>query len=272
VKPVYISGEVTLSPNDVKSPDNSGLSLRNPFLAPMWIDRINFSFDDDYAGIVYTDLKLGTVPLTDGFVPTDLLCEPQEFSNQVGLRRVAWVLSRPLFLLPGEFLYPRFFHSAQGGTDPLAAHITYIGRSLEGGDPMPSPGKTFMPYVSSWVAPSHVGGAAYTDKSSESNLRNPFPDPLEVVCMRGRISKGSTLTTGSAVFQNTLVRAVNQDNSIVAKDNSEFFTLFGDGFWRTRFALPANGFVVVSLTENWSTLNPANTYWPRFSMIGYRTR
>lgn len=270
MKPVYISGEVALNNRDIKTPDNSSISLANPFTAPMWVDRINFTFNDSMAGVIYCELKLGNEPLTDGFVPVDLLTEPQEFSVQRGMISSPWVLSRPIYVPENGYIQPRFYHSGLGSVAPVTARITYIGRAFEPGDARPDPEDLWLPYISSYIATARVGGSNYADKSSESNLRNPFAQPLDVVCLRGRIGLGNDIASDASAFQSTQVRGVNQDSAVVLRDSSEFFALFGDGFWRTRFRLPGNGFLVMTLTENYSALSALNTYRPRFSMVGYR--
>lgn len=288
MKPVYISGEVSLANGEIKAITNSSLGLANPNAAPMWIDQIGITvsnivaFSRNYPrnAIIHADINLAGQDLTSGFVPCSFLAEPPD--HRGALRDAAssyltpWVLSRPIFVPEKEFIFPRFYHSGRGITSATQVRFTMVGRSLEARDPLPDPATLSLPYVSSWIPTARAGGSNYTAKSSESDLRNPFSTPLDVVAVIGQMVKASggsivNIVDDASVFEGTLVRIVNQDGSVVVKDSSEFFTLFGvDNFWRANFQLPNSGYLVMNLIQNYSALSAANTYRPQFGMVGYR--
>lgn len=275
MKPVFPSAEVALSNGSFRAPQDASILLSNPLSAPMWIDKINiFATPGGSAlagSVARAELRIGNTYLTNGPVPSLLLFEPDQFKrNVVNLNEDSlWELSRPIFIPEGEFLLPRFCHAGDGTTSNITVRITYSGRSFEAGDPEPS--EYWLPFVSSFIGTARVGGADYTETSSESALRNPFSEPLDVVCLNGSLKHNIGSTFDGPVEFQTILRAVNQDSIIVIKDGTDFFSAFGnqDSF-RTRFTLPPNGFVVLQLTENYAALDVSNVIRPRFSMVGYR--
>lgn len=273
MKPVFVSAEVSVANQAFLAPQNASTLLSNPFFAPMWIDSINIYVDNSYQDIIRTELRLGNAYLTAAPVPSLLLFEPStQFTRVYDDRASYWQLSRPLFIPQGQFLLPRFYHSGDGGTATQSVRVTYTGRSFEPGDPLPD--EYWMPYVAPYVATTRAGGVSdFTDDSSESTLRNPFSESLEIVSLNGSLlpNNGSSFT-GAVEFQQTQVRGVNQDSVVVIRDGTEFFTLFGNqNAFRTAFSLPPNGFIVLYLNENYASISALNTaIHPRFSMVGYR--
>lgn len=274
--------------------------LKNPHGTPILIDEIRFnvqpanaagSADRHVAGDLRVQLKLGRVPLTNGFVPIWSLClgvnqtfgaNAEQVVQQSGDRAVApslytWHLPKPLYVPTGGYLDPLFQNAAVHFNTAKTCRIVYAGRVLSADAPIPE--KIHVPWATAFVGASKAAGTDTTEQSREHHLVNPFDVPLKVQRFIGRLAQviGSFAEAPSAgavdaALQLATIRMVDSGGRIVIRDPTPFNHVFSikDRAWTVNAVLPPRGFYVAYFDERYSSLS-GNAIQVFLSMIGHRT-
>ena len=287
--PVMLSATLVVPINSVRGLADS-TQLQNPSRTAMWLDEIRFfvSFGtSDFSTLslqLRVSLKLGRTPITNGFVPIGLLGKLLNPYETIYLQYTSgafytWKLPKPLYIPAGEYLIPAVQHIGVAGiTADANVRITYAGRSTPSGRPAPS--VLNVPWATAFVAPSR-GTGAFTDQSYETDLVNPFNEPLRVQRFLGDVvlaDSNNNRTYGNSVICSigsrfTTVRMVNSNGAILARDPTPFNHLFNitDRAWTVNALLPPKGFYTAYLAQDYSLLDLASvTITPIISMIGHR--
>lgn len=205
--PIHLFATATLSPNSqVAVPAQN---LQNPLGGPMEIHEIRFQISarqpveaitgfpiylSDQGALVGVKLDLGTVELTNGFVPAWCLGQDMNqaaktsFTNNLPTGNVQqitsyyrWVLPKPLYVPEGATIVPQFQHR---GFAPVAVQvgIGYSGRALPRNTPKPP--KAFVPWVSSYFSRAFQFTTSATgsqfDQSSPVDLFNKWDTPIQL--------------------------------------------------------------------------------------------
>lgn len=196
--PVHLTAYTTLASNS--SGGVNAIALKNPNGTPMEVLEIKFqlrtnsaaALDANLGGTVACKLGLGNYPLTNGFVPVWSFgrreCELEVSSNATPTFEQAmeytWRLAKPLYVPAGAVILPTFQHRGVVQND-ITVRISYSGRSL---DPSaPPPAKLALPYVAQWVSKSFaISTTPDSDQSTETDLVNPFSEPLLLQRFVGR--------------------------------------------------------------------------------------
>lgn len=177
------------------------LALKDPHAVE--IHAIKFSIlaaDNTVAvngGMVGVSLTLGSLPVTQGYVPiwnfargeslVDDSCTTRSYdATAQGFPYCAdyvWRLPRPLYVPPGRVLVPQVQHRGVISS-AIDFRISYVGRTVE-----EKKGKATIqvPYVTSWSSNSYALADGRTlERSNETDFRNPFTRPLHVLYFVGR--------------------------------------------------------------------------------------
>lgn len=284
-------------------------ALRNPTGAPMEIHEIRFeaAIDDtstsagermvEYItpGVMGVDLSLGSMPLTNGFVPAWLLGRGTHLREEGGVgsngKRVlhTWRLSRPMYVPAGGVVTPTLQHRG-GITQPLDMRITLSGRSLVG---QRKPTRSFLPYATSYVSKTFDANSLRdTDESRELDLVNPSSEPLMVERFTGRLLVSTrytatgyspkTWTLGERCLSDTTkiyectdpgtgpsTSAPTGYGSGISCGNGVYFTYIGQtpGVTSTETDFPDFGNSLVYLRMLSSTGHPAVRNWTLFRNV-----
>lgn len=205
--PIHLFATATLSPNSqVAVPAQN---LQNPLGGPMEIHEIRFqifarqptealaalpSYLSDQGALVGVKLDLGSIELTNGFVPAWCLGQdynenakalfinnlPTGLVNQIS-SYYRWVLPKPLYVPEGATIVPQFQHR---GFAPVTVQvgIAYSGRALPRNAPKPA--KAFVPWVSSYYSRAFQFTTTATDsqfdQSSPVDLFNKWDTDIQL--------------------------------------------------------------------------------------------
>lgn len=277
--PILLSAEAVVDVNskvELATPE-----LANPYNTAMWLDEVRMqSFrvgNSDFNPFhMKLRLSLGRVPLTSDFIPIPMF---GKVLNSFGTWSIdgayTWKLPRPLYIPGGEFVVSTVFNDPMDLTAqpvPQRIRITYVGRSL-GSDDRP-PGKIDVPWVAMFAGPTHPMGADFAEESKETDLYNPFNEPLKVQRFIGRM----TIPAGEFIQPEvnrlfTLVRMTDSQGRFVVKDPTPFAHLFfiNEMSWNVNAVLPPKGFYIVSLNQNYSSVDSMiEPVKPFISIIGHR--
>lgn len=253
--------------------------LENPFSSPMLLDEIRFRLPPTEAynnsgtttdgadwSRLRIELKLGNVPLTNGFVPLSLLGKvlsdgvaggafstspyavlTESASSSGGATCFTWKLPRSLFIPARDFLRVTAYfqtHSAPtAGTAVSTRTVTimYACRPLPKN--APTPRRLCFPWVT-FFQPADLtcpGAADTFDQSTPADLFNPFDQDLHVQRFVGRVMGQSTwgdvntnagLASANVDFANgqitygTLISAQDSFNNILIRDRTPFSHVF----------------------------------------------
>lgn len=203
--PIHLYATATLSPNSqVAVPAQN---LQNPLGGPMEIHEIRFqiyarqpaealaslpAYLSDQGALVGVKLDLGSIELTNGFVPAWCLGQDMNenaknlFINNLPTGRVnqissyyRWVLPKPLYVPEGATVIPQFQHR---GFAPVTVQvgIAYSGRALPRNSPKPQ--KAFVPWVSSYYSQAMQFSTTATtfDQSSPVDIFNKWDTPIHL--------------------------------------------------------------------------------------------
>jgi hypothetical protein len=146
----------------------------------------------------------------------------------------------------------------------------YVGRSLPRHAPVPK--VVYLPYVSSWIATARVGGANYTEESTQTDLHNPHNSPLHIQRMLGRIHTAVDTDATQAEQRLTTVRIVDSTGFIVVKDATPFGHLVRHPDRAVTFnaTMPPKSWMKVFLAQTYSTLGAGDTHRTYISLVGHR--
>jgi hypothetical protein len=268
--------------------------LENPYQAPMWLDEIRFRLPTStgttsefaVASSMKVELKLGDIPLTNGFVPIPLFGKVLNDITQGG-GAFTWRLPKPLFIPARELLRPTAYFEPYSGAPTKTLTVTYCCRPLPRGTPTP---KTLqIPWVT-YFKPDYLtvpGAVDTTNQSQPSDLFNPWNEYLHVQRFIGEFFVRN-IDTGGAGFMSlasaninlstgllttgTLVSAQDSFNNILVRDQTPFSHLFSivDRAWTVNSLLPPKGFYLFTLDRLWSAYGGAATATVGIGMVGWR--
>ncbi len=238
-QPLLVTATGTVTPRSTGGVN--AIALKNSSNAPIEIHRIAFTisatsdaasqFNPQNLGV---KLDLGSIALTNGFVPAANF-GPRQIVEASGATdtgiytsQVIWKLGRPLFIPPGGALVPTFEHRARGIIS-MDVRADYSGQKMPVGY---KPKKVFLPYVSSYVSSVFDASESGSDMSSETDILNPFNEPIFIERFVGRVS---VFTNESQVDLDNLVlpigsytiRMVDSRGHRIVRDPA----VFGQVFW-----------------------------------------
>lgn len=286
------------------------LALKDP--RPIEIHAIKFSILGAYSatlgacpavngGMVGVGLTLGSLPLTQGFVPiwnfargeslVDDSCTTRSYdATSLSFPLAAdyvWRLPRPLYVPPGRVVVPQVQHRGIISY-PIDFRISYVGRTVE-----EKKGKATIqiPYVTAWTSGSYAINSARTlERSSETDFRNPFIRPLHVLYFVGRSLQTEVYaSSGLVVCRGHPYNLYNSLFSIKMSHSSgvkaiEDYTPIGvvmpidqGAIWPCPHDLDPQSFYTIDLLKNASAstqYNPTgytgHTEQLQLSMVGWR--
>ena len=243
--PLHLTASTVLQSN---SPGGvNSISLKNPLSTPMEIMEIKFSIQGPIpstnvpvilGGTVACKLDMGQIPLTNGFVPmwsfgrsTSLSFEEVGDNNTLmATSEFSWQLPRPLYVPAGAVVTPTFQHLGliQGS---VTARISYSARSLPAGTP-PS-GRLAVPFAASYMSKSFDMNVAGATNSVETDLTNPFAEPLYLQRFTGRVAvlinsiqSATETTVPSAAGQCFNIRMVDSVGRPIVRSFAPFSQVF----------------------------------------------
>lgn len=241
VEPFTIGAEGSFA-----SPDAT--QLINPNRTAMLIDEIKISIGS--GGVlpaefitVLTRLHLGGTPLTNNFVPLYAFMPTYLFYDTAFT--LTWHLARPLYVPPNvqftvEFLRKLPFSSWSGSINTSQKWgFSVNGRSMPAG--MAVPDKIYVP----WVCSANVYSTTVPYVSGDSDIVNPFDEPLNVDYFAGyNVTEDFNVLKTPLTFQATL-----SNGKVFARDPIPFFALFPPDrpLLKTRALLQPKEFVSVVL-------------------------
>lgn len=251
---------------------NDPTRLQNPFRTPMMLDEIRFVVTGDAEltrHYLQAKFRIGRIPLTKDYTPIVSFGKSLRAISTV----ISWRLPKPLYVPANEYVIP---HIRNTDSMSRTIQVVYAGRSL--GETAPSPKSMFVPWVTSYQAPTASTAATDygTDLSTEADIVNPFDVPLYVQRFIGRYLTASADTTGEAwadYLNNTMIRAVNHEGTILVKDGTPFGNLFDftTKVWPAGTILPPKGFFLFEVTRDFTSLTTNfRATAPIISMVGYR--
>lgn len=199
--PLHLTATTTLGSSS--SGGVNSISLKNPLgyameiLGMKWQLRAPGNTEDTpniLGGIIGCKLDLGKWAITSGFVPVWNFGRTENLTNEVQFNVVDpdagsaqeynWRLPRPLYVPAGAVLIPTFQHRGLIA-DPITIRISYEARSISPNAQTP---KTIaLPYVASYISSTFTGNEAGEAASVETDLVNPFQDPLILQRFIGRL-------------------------------------------------------------------------------------
>ncbi len=220
--------------------------LLNPNKTAMLVDQFRFAgaspnvgtplvstlgdWDFAYLGV---DLRLGSIPLTNGIIPISALC-PRYFgfpdldgTQALQDTVLTWHLPRPLYVPPNVQLYARFVRQ---NIFPGTNRVTSIenigfsanGRSMPADYPVPS--KIWVP----WATATQCKTAVTRFVSGDQELANPNTELLHVTSFVGFNTMGPDVgldptfpTLAPLTAQMTL-----SSGKMLMRDPVDFFGLF----------------------------------------------
>lgn len=277
-KPLHLTATCTVQPGS--SSGVNAVALQNPLGTPMEIHEIKWSVLVNAAAASFAAnslllamtkangstlrcrFDLGTIEITNGYVPVSLFGKSAHESAEAILQRLSpaattgytrleysWKLSTPLYIPAGGVLAPTFEHSGQLPY-ALDVRIGYVVRSLPR-DYKPS--KVILPWVAAYASPTFDMSAASIFNSSELDLANKWDGPLVVDRLAGRFS----------VFDNSLTAIYDSPFMGLANLNMRLVDSFGNAIVR---GLTPFSHIFHNHTKTWemhATL-PAKSYYQAF--------
>lgn len=284
--------------------------LRNPLRTPMWLDSIvitpqylttpQTSFGASQAlGDLQIRLTLGREPLTNGFVPVMTLDKipnvSRGFNPNVGVTTpqvtalgawsYIWRFKRPLFVPANGYVVPEFFNT--GKTQNVTYSnivLTYRGRSLPAGF---QPKEVHIPWNTAFVGAVRDldSPADWTEQSKETDLVNPFDEPLKtsrmngVVCVSGFPSWYTPTNNFFFIDQEYItVRMTDSMGGIIVRDPTPFGHLFQPlcASWPLSTVMqPHQNYLVMldlNLNVSFAGIFASNKLQPLIAISGYRTK
>lgn len=205
--PLVLYSRAVVGPSGTGAPEAA--ALMNPHGEPMEILEVRFRVQpqvpstaqaDDYKDVlgmgIGVKMDLGNVPVVNGDTPLSVfgtmrdtyeVTPPQSETTGrlVFPFTYGWRLQHPLFVSPGGLLRPTFSHLGQNSY-PVIVDTAYFCRRVES-----KPDRVKVPWVSRFLSKSFdfvEGAVANSDRSATLDLVNPFPIPLTISRLSGRLS------------------------------------------------------------------------------------
>lgn len=266
------SGLLTLAANqqqEVSDPTR----FQNPFRTPMFIDEIRFVMVGGWSqNFLQAKFRLGRTPLSRDYTPIGNFGR----SLRASARILTWRLPKPLYVPANEYLVP---HVRNTYTSSQQIEVIYAGRSLAANAPVPK--SIFVPWVAAYQpagVTTPAGNGNTIVASSEADIVNPFDVSMYVQRFLGRYQTNVSLVAnqGEATgefLDNTYIRAVNHEGTILVKDSTPFGALFDytTKAWPAGTVLPPKGFFLFEVERDFGSIASATqTTAPIISMVGYR--
>lgn len=297
ITPLHLTASTTLASNSAGGVN--AVSLKNPLGTPMEILEIkwqlrctNFALS---GGSVGCKLELGKIPLTNGFVPVwnfgralnvDQGEIPRDFNIALLIPGITgeryneytWKLPRPLYIPPGAVVMPTFQHRGYINEN-VSVRISYSARSLPAGY---KPKTINVPWVSSYVSKVFDKmGAADTDQSNETEVVNPFDEPINIQHFVGRIASYDRNAPTDLVIDDVDVggrlltlRAMDSEGEAVIPKFSLFHSVFNlpTRSWNVVGTVPPKMFYSFFLAKAAPAVLDADTFQTQafMSMVGWR--
>lgn len=298
---VVSSGYMTIGQNAMVEANSQ--QMQNPFKTAMLVDEIRFAAPAvtitgptvssiDPILILEAEIRLGREPLTRDYVPFGCFGKVVKTSDTTDTRRFTWRLPKPLYLEPNELLVTKVRFRANGfpGAVGMGAsttfQVTYAGRAL--GSEFPIPKKRNLPFVAHFNIPElgATNGATQQTVSNQTQLVNPFREPLVLQRFIGRTSRYGTSSAGTAELgkywcdtlpgRGTDVRAVDSFGNILVRDPTPFVHLFNfpERIWPVNGAiLSPKGYYIFTVDQLYAITPPTaySAYLSHaISFVGHR--
>jgi hypothetical protein len=276
--PLVLSTEVTVPSQTTQRPPQ--LALMNPTGEAFKIHEIRFSLkEDDPSALATTGatmgckLEIGTVALTNGFVPIWNFGRVISFDQDLNLQ-YSWRLQHPIYIPAGGTLMPTFQH--YGITErSLTVRISYFASVSPAGTSAPR--RIFLPWVSAYTGKAFPYPSADSDVSRETDLLNPFDSDLLISRLIGRYNLfNATGSTNTSRFGAPLmdVRVSLSNGDPLVRTDTPFQQVFGmEGrAWEQRNTIlkPKQFFQVFVTKRATSDAATDSTIQPYVSLVGYR--
>lgn len=289
-------------------------ALYSPYGLPMEIHEIKWLLRAPTNQIIGAGVgcsfELGSYKLTNGYVPISSFCRSilmtlqggnfvdysmnstsgEEIGTVPSFANFVWRLKTPLFVPAGAVLLPKFQHRNLI-PDDITAQITYSGTVLT---PNYRPRKLVLPWVAYWAAAGVRYDTASSQVSLESDLVNPWDEPLFVQRLTGRINYSGNIssvppserfamglnTTGNGLAEMAgkyyTVRMTHSSGANIIQNQTKFESAFygGTRAWDIEVRIPPHSHFIVQLdkiadaTASGSTA--AMRSQPIIGMVGYR--
>lgn len=190
-------------------------ALYSPYGLPMEIYEIKWMLSAPTNVVlgagVGCSLEMGALKLTNGYPPISSFCRmilstlrggnfvDYSMSNRNGEEipttpsygNFTWRLKTPIFVPAGAVILPKFQHRNLI-PDDITVQITYSGVTL------PSsyrPKRLVLPWVAAWVGDGSAYSVASSQTSLESDLVNPWNEPLYVQRFVGRMNYSGNISS-----------------------------------------------------------------------------
>jgi hypothetical protein len=247
----------------------------NPNKAPMLVDQFRFALYDGTivnalrSGEFDVDIRVGSIPLTNGFVPVTAFC-PVYRTTLEGV--LVWHLPKPLYVPRGVGISATFrirrvdpnVTFLSDGIGPVAFNV--VGRSVPMGWPVPK--QVFMP----WAAATYVNTYINEWVSQDNELVNPHEENLVLQQLLGFTWATSN---DSGRLSNVMVQATTSQNKVLIRDPTPLNLLFpfGRRVLNVSGILAPKEFIRVALTvksPSDAPIEQRNLAFTTIGMVGYR--
>jgi len=289
--PIVLSGYIPgINAFQTLGIDQSRLQAQYPGGA--FIDQVRFKVPDGiYILDLQAELKINDIPITRNFVPMSAFGKSHTYEdNRTSPTTMVfnWKLKKPLYLRSGEVLTVSIQNASIDFDTAISEmiEVTYIGRGIMNKDYenaiIDGQVKTYRPWVTAFIGVRReLGTSDFTDRSTETDLKNPFDVPMLVEHFVGRMSidgmdpnyQGGTSGIGSDAYLGyTFCRMWDSASKIIVRDPTPFGHLFhmSNKIWTVNSILPPKGFYIIDLDEQVSVVDDADFMTPIVSMVGYR--
>lgn len=290
-------------------------ALVSPYGLPMEIHEIKWLIGGDTHVVIGAGLgcsfELGDLRITNGYVPINAFCKSilnisgfagdfvdvsmgdvngEEIPLTDSWANFVWRLKHPIFVPAGACLLPKFQHRNLV-LDDMTIRVVYSGTTL------PSnyrPKKLMLPWVTHWAGNGFTYSAASTQTSLEADLVNPWPEPLCVQRLIGRVNYSGNVSTTppseripslATATANGLPEIIGKYITITMNHSSgvsviQHPTKFESVFpasrraWDIDVEIPPGSYFTVNMTKIADATASGSTaalrYQPIIGMVGYR--
>lgn len=275
-----------------------GVKIRNPNKTAMLVDQFQFTFNPQqssnlrFVAQFSTNLMLGSIALTNGFVPMFALCPTYiGVRSRTDLARnatFAWHLPRPLYVPPNVAISAQFMQQTLAPAIPgetLTGPFTFSTRGRSLPKDFPVPPEIFVPWATHY---RNTDRSVSTFTTDDKSLINPYPQPMRITRFLGWVPWIALNATSTAITGNpqssqrnlVTVRMTLSNGKMLVSTDTPFYHVFSPSR-RTMDVdaiLQANEFVkaIVNVPDGFTDDddNPTNVNAQlldaTIGMIGYR--
>lgn len=254
---------------------DSALMLTNTDRAPMLVEGLRIhNRSSSYTRI---SVRLGNLPITNGFVPLFALASPLDGNARVYGDVTTWRFPKPLLLLPQEKLVveaDRYNYTTRQ-RDTFAAYPTVLVEAVgyAGLTAQQARGERDVPYASAWVGPAGSVGPPnpnnYSASSAEPDLGNPFAVPLWCERLTGLMMNANGRDTWEYEFnagfvRHLALRLTDSQGNVLTRSPVPFPTAFDAlrNSWMVSTYLPARHFFIARVEGDLYNTGVARAYKP----------